>query len=215
MNTSHLSISLASCLLFITVNASEVGTLTQFQSNTTAKASEVNDNFTALTTSINDNNNRLNAIETPAIQTGYLSIPQHALHIKATQGCEQATTSGYTYITNSSTSDSCTLMTSLTLPDNATITEVICSIKNNDATTTSNPTIYIGRVGIDVWSIDTLVNGSLTADDASVQKLVFQTVNNATVDTQNYAYFLEFYPKNTTTANSNQAFYNCQIKYEY
>jgi len=43
------------------LSAAQVATLTSFQANTTAKASEVNDNFTALKNATNDNDTRINA----------------------------------------------------------------------------------------------------------------------------------------------------------
>ncbi|GEM_PF-2488860 len=41
----------------------EVGSLIQFQPNTTARSSEVNQNFNRIRDAVNDNNNRINALE--------------------------------------------------------------------------------------------------------------------------------------------------------
>lgn len=47
-----------------TLSAAEVGAITTFQANTTAKASEVNNNFITLKKAVNDNNSRLGTVET-------------------------------------------------------------------------------------------------------------------------------------------------------
>jgi len=49
----------AALLVASTLNAGQVGTLTNFEANTTAKASEVNHNFIVLKDAVNDNDTRL------------------------------------------------------------------------------------------------------------------------------------------------------------
>jgi len=206
----------ATLVVMTSLSASEVTTaqLTNFEANTTAKASEVNNNFTALQTGINDNSQRLDNMGYNA-KDGVISISQHFLHIKDTAGCEQSTTVGYTYFTTASTSDSCTMMTGLTLPDKSTITDISCTILNNDTASTENPGIVVARVAVGTWGIDLLVNMSLTGDDPATQLLSTQSIDYEVIDNTNYAYFLEFYPRDTSTAGYNKAFYNCTLTYEY
>ncbi len=211
-----LSTVTAASVAVTSLSASEVtaGQLTNFEANTTAKASEVNGNFTALQAGINDNNSRLTTIENNA-QGGVISISQQFLHIKSTAGCEQATSFSYTYFATASTSDSCTMMTGLSLPDKSTITDVTCTIQNNNVASTNNPAIVVARVAVGTWGIDLLVNMSLTGDDPAAQILSTQSIDYATIDNTNYAYSLEFYPGDTSTSGSDKGFYNCTLTYEY
>ena len=53
----------AAILVASTLSAGQVGTLTNFEANTTAKASEVNHNFIILSDAVNDNDTRVSIVE--------------------------------------------------------------------------------------------------------------------------------------------------------
>ena len=86
--TSYKLSIIATALVASTLNAGQVGALTTFQANTTAKASEVNNNFIVLTDAINDNDTRLNAKQNLILNACSAGYYMQAVNVDGSVVCQ-------------------------------------------------------------------------------------------------------------------------------
>ena len=314
----------AALLVASTLNAGQVGTLTNFEANTTAKPSEVNHNFIILSDAVNDNDTRINAkqdrvsgvcgagfyiqsvnadgsvvcqqdidtntvysagaglnllgtlfnVNTSYIQrrvsgscntgysirvinsdgtvtceqdtdtdsggditavtatggltgggtsgdvtvkraSGYVSINSQDLHLRRTDGCDlNLDPYSYLYFPTTSTYYQCMAVTGVSFPDGATVTNMTCSMYNNDTSSNFNPGINLYAQSVTSSNLYLISEVKAGDDSTSIQTVTDNTIN-LVINNQHYAYSLQFYPRDTTTAGTDKRFYGCTIGYTY
>lgn len=118
----------------------------------------------------------------------------------------------YSFFDTTSSATNCKMSTGLNFPDRSTITNMSCRIYNNFYVT--SPSVSLNRVSTSNLTDDEMARASV-GGSASVQYADDTSIVNGTIDNDNYSYYLEFSPGNTTDVHDKHRFYSCEFTYTY
>lgn len=146
---------------------------------------------------------------------GFISVSNRGMHSTVTGNnlCVMDGSRIYSYISITSTGNNCKLSTGLNFPNGSTIIHMACKIYNNDGST-GNPVISLHRVATANFTDEVMATRSVGVS-SSVQDVIVYTLANDTIYNNDYSYYLEFDPGDTTKVGNNHRFYTCEFSYAY
>jgi len=243
MKTTHILIGFAAFIA--TVTAGNVTIPYTFSANTTAKASEVNENFSTVKNSINDNAGDI-SINKDQINANQRAIDNKISSVTASGGIVTTTSDmdvslkladGYVPVTeaafhpsrkdcylaydsgvmnfDTSSGAGCGARASVPLPSNAILTGVACRFYHEDST--ENAVFYLYQSQVYGGNHEDRMIGRLIASTTSseIQIQTMDVLNSIGPDDTGNAFTIEYYPPNTDSAGDSEAFIGCFVYYRY
>ena len=130
--------------------------------------------------------------------------------------CRYSARRGFAYFSSASTASACDARAPVQLPHGVTVTELSCTVRDNDATAGSSIVVSLIRnnIGLLIESEFVLFTTSASLDLPGLQHIVGSTTPLGVVNNeQSSFYLLADYGTNTDQASTNLRIYGCRIFY--
>lgn len=205
MKTLKNTIACTTLMLLATNTfASELTIPNSFTSGTKAVAAEVNANFTAVKSAVDDNNSRLLKME-----SGRVAVHANAFTVPDNQvGCTNSNSLFHYF----STGTNCNTYAGISLPDNATVTSLACTILDKNATTGSNIQIRLFRTNSQTGASEHVFTTPVSSNNDSVQQISDNTTSIGKIDNSLYYYKLDAF-FGTISGGINVRLWGCSVAY--
>ena len=156
---------------------------------------------------------------TVKLATGSVAVSAASLQADYSSGCEFRRGPTYFYWESTSTISYCSGVTSVSLPQGATLTGLSCLMYNTDTSGGTSSVYLMAASATTGGSASIVYRTSQTVYSTAMQTVTDTTIDTPgleTVDNNQYAYSLLWSGShNTTTVRLSATFNNCRITYTY
>ena len=215
----------------ITTNANGVATnvanITTLAGRVTTNETDISNKIASVTATGGLSSSLLNDDVTIKRASGYVSVHSSAFSTSddindQTQTCVPSYYNGFVFLfLKSSTKNSCKAFAPVSLPDGATITSLQCFMVKNDGQTATPSEVDLRNLNaggmsspmakVEIPALHNSANVVASTEDTTIQ--------NSTVNNNQYTYFLQYNPPDNTNdaggAGMKNRIATCKIRYEF